>query len=209
MKFKRILPALLMIILASLMISCASTKATATWRDDAYEGPPRKVIVMLVTGKPTVKRLFENEFGKQLKARGIDAVPSYKKLPLDKKIEKDVIVTALNEVNADAIFITSLIDKKSYETYYPGSVYVAAPGFMGHGWDDYYGASFGYYSPGYVYREELLYVETQLYIMKNELLVWSIMTKTFVSDAVESKIRSVVNVITRNLEKNEIVPKKK
>ena len=116
---------------AVFLSSCASTKVTAVWRDDAYTGMPHKALVILVTTRPIVMRLFEDEFAQQLNARGIEAVPGYSLLPLDSKLNKEEIATATEKINADTLFITRLVDKKSYQTYYPGSVYVSHAGPRG------------------------------------------------------------------------------
>jgi hypothetical protein len=195
---------------AILLSSCASTQVTAAWRDDAYTSTPQKALVLLVTGKPTLLRVFEDEFSQQLKNRGIEAVPGYSLLPLDKKLDNEEIAAAAEKIHADTVFITRLVDKKSYETYYPGSVYVTHPGAYNPGWNDYYSRGFDYYhaSPGYTVQRDILYVETQLFDVKNQHLIWSVMTETVVGDPMETEVRSFVKVIMKNLSQNRLVEKK-
>src|SRR6185436_6602387 len=167
-------------IIAMLLSSCASTKVTADWRDNAYTGKPRKTLVLLATARPTLKRLFEDEFTRQLKARGVEAVPDYSLDPMNRPlVDKEEIAAAVEKIQADAFFITRLVDRKSYETYYPGSVYTTPAGR--YGWRDYRA------TPGYTVQEDILYVETQLYDVKTEQLIWSVMTETRVGSSMESE----------------------
>lgn len=195
---------------AFLLSSCASTQVTATWRDETYTAAPQKALVLLVTGKPTVMRVFEDEFSQQLKNRGIAAVPGYSLLPVDKKLDKEEIAAAAEKIHADTLFITRLVDKKSYETYYPGSVYATHPGAYSPGWNDYYARGFDYYqaTPGYSVQRDILYVETHLYDVKNQHLIWSVMTETIVGNSMESEVRSFVKVIMKSLTQNRLVEKR-
>lgn len=194
---------------AILLTSCASTQVTGSWRDQAYTGKPQKALVLLVTENPTIIRIFEDEFSQQLKTRGIDAVPGYSFLPTDRKLDPGEIAAAAEKVNADSVFITRLVDKKSYETYYPGSVYATHPGAYRYGWNDYYARGFDYYhaTPGYTVQQDILYVETQLFDVQNKSLIWSVMTQTIVGEPMESEVRGFVKVIMKNLTQNHLVEK--
>jgi hypothetical protein len=191
---------------AVFLSSCASTTVTGYWRDEAYTGRPNKALVVLVTAKPTVMRLFEDNFSQQLKTRGIDAVSAYTLMPSEEKPDKETIAAAAEKINADSLFITRLVDKKSYEVYYPGSVYVAAPGYYSPGWGDYYNRGYTYYStsPGYAYQQAILYVETQLWDVKNNTLIWSVITETQPRGSLESEVQGFVHVIMKNLAENRI-----
>jgi len=206
----RRIPVLSVAILGmTVLSSCVTTSVTGQWRDEAYTGSPKKALVILVTAKPTVMRLFEDEFAQQLKIRGIDAVPGYSLLPSEGKVEKEEVAAAAGKIGADSLFITRLVDKKSYEVYYPGSVYAGPPGPYGPGWGNYYSMGYSYYSasPGYSYQQDILYVETQLFDVKSEKLIWSVMTETPVQNNLESEVKDFVQVIMKNLSKNRIVAK--
>ena len=194
------------IIGVGLLSACASTTVTAVWRDQNYSSQPRTALVILVTEKPVIMRVFEDEFAQQLKGRGIEAVPGYSLLPSDRKLEKEEIAAAAVKSRADVLFITRLVDKKSYETYYPGSVYVQHTG-GGPGWRDNYARGYTSYqaTPGYTVEQKILYVETQLYDVKTEQLVWSVMTETLVGDTAESEVKGFVKVIMKSLTEKGLV----
>ena len=207
MRKNSFLVVLAVIGMTGLLSACASTKVTAVWRDDAYAGMPRKALVILVTGEPILMRVFEDEFVQQLKARRVEAVPGYSLFPLDKKLEKEEIAAATEKMNADTLFITRLVDKKSYETYYPGSVYATHAGPRGYGWHDNYARGYTSYqaTPGYVVQQNVLYIETQLYDVKTANLIWSVMTETQAESSVESEVKTFVKVIMKSLTEKRLV----
>jgi hypothetical protein len=207
MSKKICLMSLLVMIAAVQLSACASTSMTAVWKDQAYTGRPHKALVILVARKPLLIRVFEDEFVRQLKARGVDAVPGYSLLPTDRKLEKEEIQAAVEKIQADALFITRLVDKQSYETYYPGSVYVTHAGPRGPGWGGYYARGYTTYqaTPGYTVQQEVLHVETQLYDVKTEQLIWSVMTETLTGGAPESEVKDFVKVIMKSLTSNGLV----
>jgi hypothetical protein len=198
---------LLMMIAAVQLSGCASTSVTAVWRDEAYSGRPHKALVLLVTGRPIIMRVFEDEFAQQLKARGVDAIPGYTLLPVDRKLEKEEIQAAVEKIQADTLFITRLVDKQSYDTYYPGSVYVTHAGPRGPGWGGYYDRGLTTYqaTPGYTVQQDVLHVETQLYNVNTEQLIWSVMTETLTGSALESEVKDFVTVIMKSLTEKGLV----
>lgn len=204
---KTVVVGLLMMIAAVQLSGCASTSVTAVWSDEAYTGHPHKAIVILAARRPILVRVFEDEFVQQLKARGVEAVPAYSLLPTDRKIEKDEILAAVKKIQADTLFITRLVDKQSYETYYPGSVYATHAGPRGPGWGGFYARGFTSYhaTPGYTVQQEVLHVETQLYDVKTEQLIWSVMTETMTGDTPESEVKGFVDVIMKSLTKKGLV----
>jgi hypothetical protein len=198
---------LLAIVTAGLLSGCVSTTVSAVWKDEAYTGGPHKALVILVARKPLLIRVFEDEFVRQLKARGVDAAPGYSLLPLDRKLEKEEIESAVKKTGADALFVTRLVDKQSFETYYPGSVYATHVGPPARGWGGFYARGYTSYqaTPGYTVQQNVLHVETQLYDTNTEQLIWSAMTETLTGGAPESEVKDFVKVIMKSLTEKRLV----
>jgi hypothetical protein len=191
-----------------LLSSCvATTTVTAVWRDEAYSGRPHKALVLLATGGPLLIRVFEDAFVQQLQARGINAVAGYTLLPVDRQLSKDEIDAAVKKIDADALFITRLVNRQSYNVYYPGSVYVSHSSPPVRGWGGFYAGGYNsyYVTPGYTAQQEILHVETQLYDVHSERLIWSVMTETYTGKAVESEVNDFLKVIMKSLTKNGLI----
>jgi len=182
-------------VLAALIITaCATTNLTSDWKDQSYQRQPRKIMVIGVTKKPINKRIFEDEFVRQLKARGTDAVASYTVMPDTKQGDNAVIAAKMKEQDADAVLISRLASKKTVQTYVPGNVYYP-PANYGT-WRDYYGyGSQVVYTPGYMAEDEYALMETNLYDTGNGTLIWSATSETEILGSDQNQITSYIGVM--------------
>ena len=64
-------------------------------------GPFKRLLVVGVTKEATVRRIFEDEFVRQLRARGTDAVASYTLIPEDGQVDRPRLERAVKESRAD------------------------------------------------------------------------------------------------------------
>ena len=195
------------VIFLFIMTSCATTELKNVWRDSDYGGKIKKVLVIGVINRPGLKRFFENEMVQQLEARGIDAVAGYSVLPADKEADKDVIVSKLEELDADGVLIATLVERKTVETYVTGHANYA-PQAHYRGAHSYYSRSYRLaYSPGHTVRDEVAVVETNLYDAGSEQLVWSALSQTLVGGNSNEIIRSFVQVMIKDLFKRNLLKK--
>src|SRR5262245_3747290 len=138
--------------LASLVSCSARTQLTSSWPDPAAPNHQyEKVVVVGATPRSSVRRMYEDTFAADLKARGIDAVTSYS-FSGEGQLDKDAAAAKLKEIGADGVIVTRLVDQETVQTYYPPTyTNVAAP-------SAYYGGWYGYYSMGYSYMSSPGYV---------------------------------------------------
>jgi hypothetical protein len=187
-------------VLALLLFSsCATTKLTSLWRDNAYQDHPRKILVIGILKTPANRRIFEDEMVKQLKARGTEALAGYSVLPEQSEANKETITAKMNERGADAVLISRLTDKKTVTTYVPGAAWSDYPGYGG-GWHGYYSNS-----PGYTVQDEFAVVQTNLYDLKSDKLIWTAASETWITDDNESLIRSFIKVIIERLVSDKVL----
>lgn len=189
-----------------LLHGCASTTLKTVWMDEAYKGGPlKKVFVMGVSHKPTVKRFFEDEFARALKARGTDAITSYATIPQEKMNDKDFIASKIKELGADAVLVTMLVDKKTMDTYYPPEVRYSGPSYRG-GWYGYYSRGYSYSAtPGYVVREQVVVLETNVYDLNTEKPIFSALSETYIEDSPDALIRSFVQLMIKELGQKHLI----
>ena len=177
-----------------LLLSCSpTTKLASVWRDDGYRNHPKKMMIIGELKNPGNRRIFEDEMVKQLKALGTDAVVSYAAIPERTGVDRDTIAAKMNELGADAVLIARVVDKKTVSTYVPGTVRSGYPGYGG-GWHGYYD-----YSPSYTVQDEFAVLQTNLYDLKTDKLIWTAMSETWITESNESLIRSFAKVIIDRL----------
>ena len=189
---------------AFLIISCASTWTELTQKqvDDAYKGKPASnIFVIAITGIEHNRRSFEKKFVAQLKSVGVDAISSEEAIPMpaDLKMKKETIVNAVNQYENDAVIITHLIDKEEKDVSTRGGS--AHRGFYG-----FYRSR--YSDSGYSSTTTIVRLETNLYDVKTEELIWSGKSKTWSKDSKDQIINDVIKALIDNLQKNKLIAPK-
>jgi len=183
-------------LIAMFIPACSMTKLTSAWKDPSYQGQPRKIMVIGVAKKPITKRIVEDEFVRQFKARGTDAVAGYTVMPDEKQADHAVIAAKMKEQGADAVLISRLASKKTVHTYVPGSVSYP-PAYYGN-WRDYYGyGTQAVYTPGYTAEDEYALMETNLYDAGNDKLIWSASSETELRGSDQNQIKSYIGVMVK------------
>ena len=189
---------------AFLIISCAGTELTQKQVDDAYKGKPvSDILVIAITGNEHNRRSFEKKFVAQLKSVGVDAISSEEAIPMpaDLKMKKETILTAVNQYENDAVIITHLIGKEEKDVYTRGSGH---GGFFG-----FYRSRFSYANdPGYSSTSTTVQLETNLYDVKTEKLIWSGKSETWSKDSKDEIINDVIKTVINNLQKNKLIAPK-
>jgi hypothetical protein len=183
-----------MLIVLFLLSACATTTTTNVWRDQAYQGPVKKILVMGISKKQGVQRFFEDEFFRQLKQRGTDAVAGYSILQYDEKMDKDFIAAKAREIGADAVLVTRPLGRKTERAYMPGSPYYRGGGFYGYA-----------YSPGYVVEDEYVYLETNLFVVATENLIWSAESETIILASDQELIKEFISTMIAKLASDKLI----
>jgi len=192
-----------LISFAFLIISCTGgTELTQKQVDDAYKGKPvSDILVIAITGNEHNRRSFEKKFVAQLKSVGVDAISSEEAIPMpaDLELKKETILNAVNQYENDAVIITHLIGKEEKDIYTRG----------GSAHRGYYGFYRSRYSdPGYSSTSTTVRLETNLYDVKTEKLIWSGQSKTWSKDSKDQIINDVIKAVINNLQKNKLIAPK-
>lgn len=196
----------LLLLGALLLTACATTEINAIWKDPSYQARPARIMVIGVAKNPLNRRLFEDEFVQQIKARGTDAIASYTVLPDKQQDDQAAIAAKVKELDADSVLVTRLVNKKTVKIYVPGTVYYPPPYY--YTWPDYYGYSYRYiYSPAYVSENEYAVIETNLYETRNDKLVWAASSETLISDADKSLIKSYIGILVKTMVEQQLLGK--
>lgn len=199
-------------IFIGLMVSCASsTQITAVWRSpEMVSGQYKNICIAAITENTSNKQIVEQEMHNQLKAKNVKSTRIVDLLPYKftgSSTEKDLILEKVRENGNDAILTFTLIKQKEETRYVPGTVY-APPAAYGHygtfgGYYGYYGTRM--YDPGYYTQDEIYFIETNLYDVKSEKLVWSVQSKTYNPSGITQFAQDFTAAITKQLIKSHVI----
>lgn len=192
-----------LLLTAMLFFSgCASTPMLVSqWTNPAYESPSfKRIAVSCVDGHISIRRNCEDEFVAQLRAAGVDALPSYRSFPEDAKLDETKMKQMAKEAGADGALIVRPVRVEEKTEVSP--TYFPSPGFGIFGrhvsatW-------YGWYGAPRVYRYEEYTSEATLNDLRKNEVVWSGTLKTTAPDNVDSAIKTYVgNVIGALKDKN-------
>lgn len=203
----RILRNVMMMAAMSMLLvltGCATTQITATWKSPDFKGPPQKVMVVGIARKEVNRRVFEDTFVSQLQRRGTAAFASYTQLPDTNKPHQAALAAVMHQQGADAVLITRLVSTRVKRTYVPGTL-DTMPAYYGR-WSHYY--LFGYetiYTPGYVAEDEYAVVETNLYDVQGNKLLWSAASETEIRGSDQQLIKSFIKVMVETMVKQGVL----
>ncbi|MGE5306760.1 MAG: hypothetical protein ACM3TN_25930 [Alphaproteobacteria bacterium] len=172
------------------------------WRNPAYGAAYfKRIMVAGPAGQATLRRNVEDEFVARLRASGIDALPSYRYISEDEKIDENNLKQAAQKAGADALLYVRAMRmdvKTEYPNYFPYSWFGVSGSNFGVSWS---GPSSG---PG-PYRYNEYTSETTLYDVSKNEAVWSATIKTTERESERAAIDSYVETVVKTLDEKNLV----
>jgi hypothetical protein len=185
-------------LIAVFMSSCSSTSVINSWKDPNSTDDPDKWEKVLVAVQSTTdgqRRVAEDKLA-SLSGR---LYPSYMLFPDKSSIQNESdLKRKISEGDFDAIMTFRLVNRDKQTSYVPGS-------YTGGYWGYHRGYWGGYYDPGY-YREDTYYaVETQVFSLAEDKLVWSSITSTANPSKADKTIEEIARMTYRQMEKDGFI----
>lgn len=201
---KRLVVLVLALMAGLFAASCSTSSQMAEfWRDPDYKPQPVKKVMVVGIGENALRvRTFESTFSKHFSARKLEVALGSNLLPAD-STSIGAFKNVVRGSGADLVTISRLVGMDTETAYVPGSTYVSGYGGYGYGYGGYYGASYSVVSsPGYTVQYKIYKVETMVYDIKTEKLIWNGISHTTdpvnFQDGVESMARTVVQSLVEN-----------
>jgi hypothetical protein len=198
-----------LILITIIMAECGPTqKITSSWADPEAKskGPYSKVFVVVLSPNSTANYDIEAQMANTLIARGFKVVRSTDIFPPKFSITQDLtreqLTEAISKRGCDAVLILALLDSKTVESYNPGTVY--AP--VNYGYNGSYYGYYNYYypvvySPGYYSVDKTFYLETNLYDLASDKLLWSVQSEARNPKDINTWFKTYSNMLISHLKK--------
>ena len=185
---------------------CAGTKLVDPWRDPAYRGPMHKVFVLGLIRDRGPRGLLEEEFVKQLKEHGADAVASTELLSDEGIPARETLTAKVREIKADSVLVTRFIRKGSTETHTPSRIY-STQGSVEAEWETFTDAVVATdpVQPESTYDYTVAVMRTTVYSVATGTPVWSSTSETKYQGALISQIKPFVHAIVGRLTEDGLV----
>lgn len=182
------------------LLSCGpSTQIEQSWKDPATTttlDQYSKILVVVFAKDETTRRKAEEQFVALMRGKGV-ASYSYKVM-VDKGGDAAAVTSAVIADGFDCATVTRLVDKEKETSYVPGTTTGYYGGFRG-----YYGYGYGgYSSPGYYVEDKVYTIETNVYDLKKDKLVWSAVTKTTNPGKMDKEFNIYADVLAGQMRKD-------
>jgi hypothetical protein len=191
------------------VLALAGPKLALSWKNPNYTGGTFKnILVLALNGKAANRAEFEDRLVAAIERPDNKVYPSYEFIarpdatPIDMKDMRELV----KEQKFDAIVVARLTKRDTKTTYVPGQVYSPYP---------YYGTFYGYYNtlypviytPGYMQTEKIAQVEVNVYatVAPDGQLVWTGTTNAFEASSAMKVIKDLVKVLTKEMEKQNVI----
>jgi hypothetical protein len=181
-------------MLGGVLVACGvSTKVKTMWTEPDYSVETQgfsKIFVAGVYESKTNGLVFETAMKDKFAAKGVGAGGWLDSLPFGEDVTKTDLVAYLNAHGYDAIILSQITDQKTEVDYHQSYTYV--------------GGYYGYYSgavvnTGHVSTYDVVNIETQLYRVSDEKLIWVGTSEVFDPENVIDGIKSFTTALVNTL----------
>ena len=162
-----------------ILAACAGPQVTRTQLlDESADAPYDNVLVVSLFQSFDMRRILEREIVKQLKAQGVDAVPSTSLISVKTPLNRDSVLEAVGQANADAVLVTQLLDAQTTSQFRdrrPESTYNFRPTYYYNVWNV---ELTEYSEPQGLEAEHEFTMATQVFSVSTKEPVWTIETRS-------------------------------
>jgi len=194
-------------MLLGLLTACSSTRITSSWREpnkDVIINNLNKVLVVAIFKNETTRHEAENQMASYLKGKG---VVSYDYLnETFNKQNKEALRDKIRQDGFDGAITMRLIDVDKKADYAHGS-FDNYPSYY-RSFSGYYYGNIGYYNnPGYYTFTKTYTVETNVYSIKEDKIIWTGLTKSVNPDGVDKMVSEISKVVYKRMIKEGFIKK--
>ncbi len=150
--------------------------------------------------RQTVERGFVEGF----KTYGVEAVASIDIMSPEQELKKEEVEAAIEGRGIDSVLVTRLMGIDTEVRRAPSSAVVASSGFQGY--YGYYNSAYVVaYTPGALQAYDTILLETKLYNVDREELLWSAQSKTFEPASVGQLSTALTNAVLWRMAKDSVL----
>jgi hypothetical protein len=188
-------------------IACATTGFVSTWKaPDAQPLKPEgsKVAAVVMHENEAARRAAEDALAREISAQGAEGVPSYTLIPSSAVKNEEAAKAAFEKAGIAGVVVMRPVGTQqqisSTTTMYGGPYYAGfwGGGYYGYGWGGAWGAT-------EIRTDTIVSIETLVYSMKQNKLVWAGQSQTTNPTRVDGLVKEVVAAAAREMKKEGLI----
>jgi len=195
-----------LVVLLATVAGCASTSVKNSWMAPDVQGPLgfEKTLVVFMDPTEATRRAGEDALVARIGAdRAVASHTMFSAAEVQNAQQNEAADRRkIADAGIDSAIVMRMVDEKQELNYTPGmtypSYYGGFYGYRGYGW----GAA---YSPGYMTTNTIVSVETNLYQLDGDKLLWSGVTETFNPNEIGKMINEIADAVGKNLRQRGLI----
>ncbi len=200
------------IIWILLITSCYTSVITNSWHsENNTQKVYKKILVVALVNSKSYLLLtenMENHLAADLNEKGITSISSFKVYgpKAFNGLTENEVLNKIEKKDIDAVLTIVLLDKEKEKYYVPGRVYYTPYNIYHRRFWGYYSTMYErIYEPGYYEVNTNYFWESNFYDMTNKELIYSVQTKSFNPENVESLAHEYGKIILNDLYKTGVL----
>jgi hypothetical protein len=187
---------------ATSLMSCATTEFVSTWKApdaQSLKNEGSKVATVVLARSDDTRRSAEDDLARELTRRGAQGIPAYTLIE-DEAMHDEAKARHALEMAGVAIIVVMLPTSTREVSANPmtGATYWSG-GYYSYGWQ-------AAYSPGTSIRTDtIVYIQTSVYSMKQNKLVWSGQSRTANPNSLASLLKEVIQAVGEEMKKEGLI----
>jgi hypothetical protein len=188
-----------LLLLTLVLAGCQTTALQSAWFDPSFTGGPMHRIVIVAVGvSPANARLAEDVFTQRLRALGVDGAPGWAVVPEAARGAPEPFAEAVRVSGAEGLLVIRVLGVDTQTNVSTMMVTTTAP-MGGWGWGGTRVWATTTVPVTQVSQYNLWMVETSLYEVGTERVVWSGVTQTLNPSDFQRDVRGFADVIIGQL----------
>jgi len=201
MPINRVAPATLAAALAAATLVSADVKFTSAWRSSeagtvSFAG--KKIAALVISQDDSLRVPGEEAIVRELHARGLQSVATYRIAPKEEMQSADRAKVWFERANVEGVLAIRPVSRDTRTTYsstmWTSPYYSSFWGYYGYGWGT-------PYVVGGVARDTVVVVETTIYSIPRNMLLWAAVSETRNPKTLQAFVDELVKESVKELHK--------
>jgi hypothetical protein len=197
------------IVLAGATLLAADIKFMSTWKSPdaattSFAG--KKVAAVVMTDDDGLRVSGEEALARELTARGMNAIATYRIVPKPELASAEKAKVWFDRAGIEGVIALRPVSKDNVRTYSPAtwtsSSYSSFWNYYGYGWG-------AYYSPGIDRTDTVVVIETLVFNVTTNTLVWASVTETTNPKELQTFISDLARANTKEMQKQGLAKAQK
>jgi hypothetical protein len=209
MRMKRTLPFFCALLLIQVLGFAASTKYKSVFKNPVarpLDFSKIKMAAFVLIPDEGFRQGREETLASELRGRGIDCETGYLVLPAKLAGDRAKSIERLRQRGIVAAILMRVVGDEERITYSPGMGWYSQPmypsfsGYWSYGWST-------IYDPGYTWKDRVVTLETVIYSIENDELIWAGRSETENPKDIRKFVKELIDATGKELRKAGLVSK--